>query len=225
MSSPRRLLNESTSDLVHVSDMLGKLDAFVVSFDVSGLTKSKKTILQSFLRLATAHGYSAVTMRTLASAAGVKPPTIYSHFPGGRDEIVSAALRWHHHDFSSAVREGLQGCSSPDQFWHALIRVHIVQQITQPENDLWDMLVATDRLGGFLHPDLRKEVDSWLRFCDYLYESILLDSGHVDACRKARLLRVCFDGAGNWWSWDGTAANLEECVAYATKIAEGIIRS
>lgn len=78
--------------------------------------------------------------------------------------------------------------------------MHITQQIKHPENDLFDMLMATDRLGSVLPNALRTEMVEWMAFCDFMYESIATDLGADDAKRKSRLIRVSLDGANSWWS-------------------------
>lgn len=212
------------SNLTTTKMMLHRLDSYLTSFEWESLTKSKRSILQAFLKLATKEGYDSVSMRGLAKAVNLKPPTMYSHFPDGKDQIVSSALRWHYHTFATAVKEGLGSCRRPEEYWSALIRVHITQQIKHPENDLFDMLMATDRLGSVLPNALRTEMVEWMAFCDFMYESIATDLGADDAKRKSRLIRVSLDGANSWWSWNGTEEDLEECIGYAQKMATGILK-
>lgn len=204
--------------------MLQRLDTYLNSFEWGNITKSKLAILQAFLKLATKEGYDAVSMRSLARAVNLKPPTIYSHFPEGKNQIVSSALRWHYHTFAMATKEGLTQCTTPEEYWSALVRVHITQQIKHPENDLFDMLMATDRLGSILPTELRSEMIDWMAFCDFMYESIAVDLGAKDTKQKSRFIRVSLDGANSWWSWDGTAADLELCIGYAEKMATGILK-
>ncbi|RJF58840.1 TetR/AcrR family transcriptional regulator [Serratia inhibens] len=212
------------SSLSTTKEMLQRLDAYLTSFEWENITKSKLSILQAFLKLATKNGYDAVTMRSLAKAVNLKPPSIYSHFPDGKDQIVSSALRWHYYSFAIAVKEGLSQSQTKSEYWSALIRVHITQQIKNPENDLFDMLMSTDRLGGILPYELRSEMLEWLAFCDFMYESIATDFGIEDANQKGVLIRVTLDGANSWWKWDGSEENLEQCIQYAEKIATGILK-
>lgn len=207
-----------------LKDILFQLDKYINSFDWNNLTKSKLSILQAFLRLATKDGYSAVTMRSLATMVDLKPSTIYSHFPEGKDEIVSSALRWHYHTFALSVRDGFKGCETPTQFWQALIRVHISEQIKRPENDLWDTLMAMDRLGSILQPELRNEMQEWMRFCDYMYESIAISMGYNNIEHRTKQIRVLLDGANSWWTWDGTDIDLKNCIDEALKISTGMLK-
>jgi len=212
------------SSLTTTKIMLQRLDLYLNSFEWENITKSKLSILLAFLQIATKEGYNAVSMRSLAKAVDLKPPTIYSHFPEGKDQIVCAALRWHYHAFAQAVKEGVSQSTTPEEYWSSLIRVHITQQIKHPENDLFDMLMATDRMGSILPTDLRAEMIEWMSFCDFMYESIATDLGFDDAKQKSRLIRVSLDGANSWWSWDGSQKSLEKCITYAEKVATGILK-
>ena len=211
--------------LVKTNEMLRRLDVYLSSFDWQSLTPSKRSILQAFLRLSTKDGFSSVTMRNLANAVNLKPSSIYSHFPAGKDEILSVALRWNNNIYSMAVKEGLNSCTTPEQFWNALVSTHVNQQIMRPENDLWDLLMTTDRLGEILPQDLRNEMVEWMSFCDFMYEAIATDWGYSDAKQKSRLIRVFIDSTNSWWQWNGSEKNLEECRHYAMRITSAILKS
>ncbi|GAA5555996.1 hypothetical protein Asch01_00695 [Acinetobacter schindleri] len=209
---------------VLLEDLNFKLNTHIETFDWEGLTKSKLLILKAFLRLSTSEGYAAVTMRSIAKMVDLKPSTIYSHYPEGKEEIVSSALRWHYHTFALSVKEGFKNCESPEQFWESLIRVHITEQIKRPENDLWDTLMAMDRLGSILQPELRDEMHTWMVFCDYMYEAIAMSLGYQNVNQKAKQIRVLLDGANSWWSWDGTDESLSKCIDEALNIANGMLK-
>src|SRR5689334_2690352 len=139
-------------------ELLARLEKYLGTFDWNGLTTSKQVILEAFLRVATRDGIASVSMRTLAAAVGLKPPTIYSHFPGGRDEILSNALRWHYNHYAHGLFEDLKNVRAPEESWYALINFHVRQQLQRPENDIWDTLIATDRIAKLLPEGLREEI-------------------------------------------------------------------
>ena len=61
------------------------------------------------------------------------------------------------------LRPGPPCCSrrsqlTPEDYWAALVRFHLAQQFQRPEADLWDLLVATDRVARFLSDEIRDEV-------------------------------------------------------------------
>jgi AcrR family transcriptional regulator len=70
---------------------------FLFSRDWSAQTPARQRIPRAFLRLATAHGFNSVTMRTLGRELDMKAPSLYSSFPRGKDEIVAESLRWFTH--------------------------------------------------------------------------------------------------------------------------------
>jgi len=204
--------------------MLNSLDRYVNTFEWGSLTKGKQVILECFLKIATREGISGTSMRNLASAAGLRPPTIYSHFPNGRDEIISAALRWHYNNFAKGLQLALRACSTAEEFWAELTRYHITQQLKRPENDMWDILVAMDNIVRELPDDLRAEVNDWEEFCDSMYESIAMDLGVEKKQRNTRVIRKLFDSVGSWWNWDGTDEHIEEAIRYALVLSYAILK-
>ncbi|NKF28122.1 TetR/AcrR family transcriptional regulator [Pseudomonas sp. BGM005] len=205
------------------AEMLRQLERFLRGFDWSALTKSKQTILDSFLRVATREGIANVSMRSLAAAAGVKPPTIYSHFPDGRDQVLASAMKWHYSNFAHALKDVFSSCVSPEEYWEGLIRFHVTQQLSRPENDIWDALIATDRIADLLPQLLRAEIESWENFCDYMYSAIAQDLGYNDVDLSSRVLRKTLDAVGSWWKWDGSQEHLDQAVAYCGRISRSII--
>lgn len=203
--------------------MLKSLDRLIGVFDAGILTSTKRGILEAFIRLATLEGYGATSIRGLASSVGLKPPSLYSHFPDGKEQIIGEALKLQIHAFSSAVRDALRPCTTPHEFWSALIRLHVHQQITLPENEMWDILVAKDRLGPFLRQEIRVQLEEWQDFCDFMYQAIAEDMGYDCCVDQARVIRQALDASARWWRWDGSSENLEAASDFATKIASAII--
>ncbi len=50
-------------------------------------------------------GLASVTLDAAAQEAGVARATVYRHFPGGRDELISAVVGWEVSRFFAGVRE------------------------------------------------------------------------------------------------------------------------
>lgn len=127
-------------------------------FDWTKLTNGRRQVLETFLELATTQGFTGVTMRGLAKALDVKASSIYFHFPDGRDEIVAQSLRWHYHNWGTAILSAVENSAGASEFWDSMVRTHVKRQLELPESDLWDILVATDRICGFLQPEIRREM-------------------------------------------------------------------
>ncbi len=192
-------------------------------FDWSGLTPGRLQILQAFLKLATTEGYSAVTMRTLGKAINIKASSIYSHFPGGRDEIVTAILRWHYYHYGMAMLKEIENCENAGEVWDAIVRVRFQLQILQPENDLWDILVASDQIGKFLQTEIREEVHHWLQLCARLYEVAANDMGYKNTEIKVRIVNTLLDGANSWCTLSKDAKDLEAWTMQALALARCIL--
>jgi TetR/AcrR family transcriptional repressor of nem operon len=57
-------------------------------------TNVKEAILATATTIAQAHGYSGLNVRDLAAMVGIKPPSIYHHFPSKADIGVAVAKRY-----------------------------------------------------------------------------------------------------------------------------------
>lgn len=159
----------------------------LAKYDWSGQSPSRRHILQAFLRLATANGFQSVSMRMIATAVEIKAPSIYAHFPDGRDEIVTESLRWHFHQFGMALLDEVDTSLSPDDFWAAMARVHLTRQLRLPESNLWDLLVATDKMVRILPQAVRAEADEWVGLYERLYHAVAADLGYEQPDGKVRI--------------------------------------
>lgn len=200
---------------VGLKQVRNELEELLKRFDWSGLTAGRKNILRVFLQVATAEGYGAVTMRTLGTALNIKPPSIYSHFPGGRDEIVTECLRWHYYNFGILVLEAIKPTKTVDEFLDAYVTVHITQQIQYPENSLLDMLIASDRLGNFLQPDIRAELKYWISLCAKLYQAVADAYEVPDSGMKSRMALAFIDSSPSWCDWNGKKSDMPRVCALA----------
>lgn len=213
MTLPPRVLRASQQMRQH-------LDAF----DWSGLTPGRRNILEAFLRLAARQGYAAVTMRALGKEIHLKAPSIYSHFPGGRDEIVAESLRWDYYRFGLAALEAVADCKDGSEFFDAMVRIQLTHQLDRPESDLWDIVVASDRIGGgFLQRDIREEMDHWLRLCARMYETAAQEMGYDNVEAKVRVVMTILNGASSWCGWSGNPKDLEACAEQAIAITRSML--
>lgn len=211
MSLPTRII-EARQDL----------ERHLETLDWSGLTNGKKNVLNAFLKVASTQGYAAATMREIGRELNLKAPSIYSHFPGGRDEIVADCLRWHYYNFGVALIEAVRGIDTSKAFLEALITVRFTQQLLKPESDLWDLLIASDDIGHFLKPDIRGEVDYWMMLCSKLYEAAATELYSDNIQTKVKLVLHVLDGATGWCTWDGTGTELDRLTKQALSMSKAI---
>lgn len=195
---------------------LEEFEGHLLKLDWSKQTPARRRILEAFLRLATEHSFSSVSMRMIAQEVRIKPSSIYAHFPSGRDEIVAESLRWHFYRFGIAIIEELTGWSDPRDFWHRMVRVHVTRQLSLPESNLWDLLVATDQVVHFLPRDLRDEVDAWIDLYEALYRAAAAEMGCESPTQVVKAVMTILEGANRWAMWDGTPEALPGCVETAT---------
>lgn len=186
--------------------------------DWSGQTPSRQAILKAFLRLATERGFNSVSMRMIAVEIGIKAPSLYAHFPEGRDEIVAESLRWHFNKFGSALLEELHGVDDPAEGIRRMVRVHVSRQLTLPESNLWDLLVATDAVVHFLPASLRQEIDSWVDLYEALFRSAAGELGHKSPEQPVKVVMTILEGSNRWAMWNGKKSSIRACVDRATEL-------
>jgi len=192
-------------------------------WDWAGQGASRRHILEAFLELAIANGFNSVSMRTIASAVNIKPPSLYSHFPGGRDEIVAESLRWHFHRFGQALLEAVDQAQSASEFWDCMVRLHFTRQVRLPESNLWDLLVATDRMANILPSELRSQVDDWVDLHQNMYVAAAVDMGFPQAEERVKVVVTLLEGATRWASPECDDAELAELTDRAVVLSRTIL--
>lgn len=196
---------------------------FLSSRDWSAQTPARQRILAAFLRLATANGFNSVTMRTLGRELDLKAPSLYSSFPQGKDEIIAESLRWFTHRFARDLVAATEATSTPEEYWSALVRFHLAQQLQRPEADLWDLLVATDRVARFLNDEVREEVASWLRLHETMYTAAAEEMGFRLSQETTHMIFTLLEGAGRWAAWGGSEGELESLLDRAVVLSRAIL--
>ncbi|MEN0135331.1 MAG: TetR/AcrR family transcriptional regulator [Rhodococcus sp. (in: high G+C Gram-positive bacteria)] len=201
------------------------LRQYLDKVDWSDMSYRRRQILEAFVTLASTIGYESVSMRRLGEMVGVKAPSIYRHFANGRDEIVTEAFRWHFYRFASAVLEEVDKTDNVQDFWDAMVRVHLQRQLESPENNLWDILMAVDRIAGFLPPETRAEYYEWCGLYEQMYAAAASELGYEfgEAEKFVKLVVKVLDTASEWCRWDGTKKDLQRCVRQATTISRALL--
>ncbi|MFI6367736.1 TetR/AcrR family transcriptional regulator [Nocardia sp. NPDC050630] len=192
-------------------------------YDWSDQSPSRRHILQAFLRLATANGFNSVSMRMIAREVDIKAPSIYAHFPEGRDEIVAESLRWHFHRFGIAILEAVDQSESPEASWDAMVRVHLTRQLRLPESNLWDLLVATDKMVHNLPADVRTEADQWVDLYERMYRAAAADMGIESPDETVRIVMALLESASRWSAWNGDDKELPRLADRAVALTRSIL--
>ncbi|MEV7395073.1 TetR/AcrR family transcriptional regulator [Streptomyces sp. NPDC091215] len=194
-----------------------EFDRHLGELDWSRQSASRQAILEAFLRLATENGFNSVTMRMIAREMSIKAPSLYNHFPDGRDEIVAESLRWHFYKFGVALLDEVRGVPDPGEGWRRMVHVHLTRQIELPESNLWDLLVATDQVVHFLPSVLREEVDAWIDLYEALYRAAAEDMGFGPSVQQVKLVMTVLEGANRWAMWDGKPRSLASLAEKANR--------
>ncbi|MEE6165475.1 MULTISPECIES: TetR/AcrR family transcriptional regulator [unclassified Mycolicibacterium] len=224
-ATPAGRVSEAREQLSPRLRAADQLRAYVEQADWSHMTYRRQQILEAFVELASTNGYQSVTMRALGDRVGVKAPSIYRHFADGRDEIVLEAYRWHFYRFASAILEAVDKTTDVDEYWNTLIAVHLRRQLESPENDMWDILLASDRIGGFLPRDMRDESREWLRLYVQMHAAAAreLEYPSSDVDKFAKVVVKILDTAKEWCKWDGTKPGLQLCVDQAVAMCRALL--
>jgi AcrR family transcriptional regulator len=180
----------------------------VVSNDEDGRllrgNRTREQLLEAAMELFATRGFHATSMKDLASAAGVSPPSIYNHF-ASKESVLAAALaeglRWFHEGVVEPDDETLP----PAIRLEGLVRRHVAwQAVRSPDVRAIDRLLDSVQAG-----DLPTTTDSELGELLRRYRQLiadLLDDLRID-CRlslpstpvaTAAVLALC-DRAPLWW--------------------------
>jgi AcrR family transcriptional regulator len=158
-------------------------------------------IMAVTLETAAAHGVKGATLRTIAARTGMRTASLYSYFPGGKDELVSTALGEGLGGFYREAAAVLRADEGALENLRRLVFAHTRWTLSNPTiapailvlerahliSPLMDE--ATARSIRQLHRDYRR-----------LLSAILagLDIHDADAARLAELLIVVCDNADLW---------------------------
>ncbi|MDF2896730.1 MAG: TetR family transcriptional regulator [Rhodococcus erythropolis] len=202
------------------------LAEFTRQFDTvhrDDMSPAKRRVVEAFLKLCVIHGMDSVSMRTLAKELAIKAPSIYTHFPGGRDEIVTESLRWHFHQFCSALVDAVLPTQDAFSFWDAMVRLHFTRQVQLPESNLWDLIVATDRTAHVLPEELSKKVSHWVGLYESLYIAAARDMGIEDTDRRVKVVNTLLEGSTRWFGTDPAADDIERGADQAVLMCRQIL--
>lgn len=202
---------------------LAEMESAVAAFDWSRLTDGRRQILEAFLSVATAEGYTSVSMRTLGARLNVKAPTLYSHFPGGKDELVSMALRWRFDQWASGAIDALRPTDGPEEYFDALVDYYVRNQLVTVDNEMFDLLLASDRYAANLPDSTRRESARFVLLTHELVSGGVADLGHQDPHYAAGIIISLLDSVRTWSRPFGDGDDLDARVAEARSIVDAIL--
>lgn len=131
----------------------------------------RERVLEGAYECVARFGIAKTTIEDVVKESGVSRASVYRAFPGGKDELLRAAVGWEMGRFFGRLAEAVAG--APDfaalverglGYAHAAVREHEVLQkvlITEPERLLPLITIEQDRplrfITEFLYPYLERE--------------------------------------------------------------------
>jgi len=154
-------------------------------------TPSSEKILLAATRIAQAHGYSGLNVRTLADEVGIKAASLYHHFPSKADLAAAVARRYW--EDSQATLDAI-AAETPDPL--ACLRAYPQTFRRSLENDnricLCSFMTAeSDDLPDAVKAEVQRFADvniDWL-------EKVLSAAGIKDSKTRARAIFAAVSGA------------------------------
>ncbi|GAA3334728.1 TetR/AcrR family transcriptional regulator [Curtobacterium albidum] len=218
--------SSSIAEMSHRSAALAAMHAELRAFEWSRLTDGQRHILEAFLRIASEEGFASVSMRAIGKRLSVSAPALYAHFPGGRDEIITQSMRYHYSRWAQAVAAALDEIEGAEEFFATFIRTHVLEQLQRVDNDMFDLLIAVDRLAQTLPPAARTEADRLVMRHRALLVGAALDLGYSqNVDRAAAMATSMLDGVRSWSGWDGDPEKLEDIAAVALTATSSIFEA
>jgi len=182
--------------------------------------------MQAVLTVAVGQGAAALSMRAIARELGMQPASLYSHFHGGKEEILEQTLRWNYIEFLDTLLASVpDGAEAVDEF-RGIVAGQINFQMDSSWQNLFEALVVADRMGQFLSASARETVTE-LRgmYLDYI-EAVVIDisPGPVTRARSWAVVNFLNDISSFAALLPGEATRAE-LVDHALACALGVIRA
>jgi len=193
-----------------------------------GMTKSQRTrhrIISAAAHVLAKNGYGSTRLEDIASAAGIKPGSLYYHF-SSREELVAEVLEVAIGRVSNAVKLRLQtlpkGASYRDRIG-AAIETQLVMGLQQDE-----YTAASFRVTASLPPALRQHQIEMQREFGTLWRNLLVGArraGEIDSRYDLSVLRMLLLGSINWsidWYRSGALSPIEIAAQLTAMFFDGV---
>ncbi len=95
--------------------------------------QTKQRMVEAAAALIEAQGYHATGLNQLIAASGAPRGSLYYHFPGGKEALAAAAIRWRAGELETSLRAALE--AAPDT--QAAMRLVIEALTTRLEGSQW----------------------------------------------------------------------------------------
>lgn len=161
------------------------------------VARTKKLIVDAFLKLLKKKGFEKVTIQDIADAADVNRGTVYLHFQDKYD-LMDYCI-------DSYVGELLTQCSGSDEIKIKEDAFRMIFDYLEENQKIYKLLLENDKTGSF-HRKMESAVEQQVR----LAVTEAMGQEGVSADIFTRFLVSGFLGIIDWWIRSGAACSAEE---------------
>ena len=175
---------------------------------------TKSCIRREAIRLFAERGYSAVSMRELAEAVGMRQGGLYNHFPGKQALLVDL-METHMSALLAVLDDAMAGKDAPRDRLAAFVRNHVAYHLDYPD----DVFLAYMEIRS-LEPENRARIVEMRDGYEARLRDILADGQAAgdfriaDAAVFARMLLSMMTGATVWYREGGRLSRDEVVACY-----------
>ena len=205
-------------------DLSAAVNAFTARFAAvadhpDGEAARRSMIMQVTLEIAAAEGVKGASLRRIAARTGIRTASLYSYFPGGKEELASTALAAYLQAFYRAAAAALRPDEAPRENVRRLVFAHTRWTLENPR--IAPAILVLERAHA-MHPIMTADTERSIRELHDTYRDLLhrllLASGAAaaDVPRLAALLIVLCDHV-DAWAVPGTVDEAQEAAWLAAR--------
>ncbi|PRZ42819.1 TetR family transcriptional regulator [Antricoccus suffuscus] len=173
----------------------------------------RQKIMDATLELAASEGVAGASVRKIASAVEMRVATMYSYFPGGKDELVSEAMLQRVQEFYANQASGLRSDDQAIENLRSLVFRHVRWSLDHPKSTpAWEVIVASDRISPVLSEHVRSELERMATDYRALLVRLLLVLG-VEAPDTAGFAEMLVILCNDAFRWTGRGQRLQQPLA------------
>ncbi|CCH79680.1 hypothetical protein BN12_530014 [Nostocoides japonicum T1-X7] len=186
-------------------DLTEVVRAFTARFapveDDDAEARLRRRIMEVTLEIAAAEGVKGASLRRIAALTGMRTASLYSHFPEGKGELVSAALAEHLRGFYRTMAAALRVDESPGENLRRLVFAHTRWTLENPM--IAPAILVLERAHA-MHPIMTAEAARAIQELHDTYRDLLgrllraAGAQPGDAKHLAAQLIVLCDNADVW---------------------------
>jgi AcrR family transcriptional regulator len=165
------------------------IDAYLADRGDLAPTDGRRRLMNAVLAVAVERGNSGVSMRAIAKKVNMQPASIYSHFGGGKDELVAETIKAAYVNFLTDVVGRIETSATPYEQFVLVTAGHVDFQLQAGWTDLWEVLVQASPDTDYLNDETREDVRTLRKlYREYVTALVAEIAGPEDAAVKGQLV-------------------------------------